>query len=113
MPSGIRLHRIQDRVRQELSQMLIRETNDPRLKNIFINDVKIDKELAFAHIFVSAVEGASYRRWLCALTFFVQLEVCSFSNDQVNILSCRRSAGLRADTLVEDHDLLPDLAGQT
>ena len=59
MPSGIRLHRIQDRVRQELSQMLIRETNDPRLKNIFINDVKIDKELAFAHIFVSAVEGAS------------------------------------------------------
>ena len=59
MPSGIRLHRIQDRVRQELSQMLIRETNDPRLKNIFVNDVKIDKELAFAHIFVSAVEGAS------------------------------------------------------
>jgi ribosome-binding factor A len=59
MPTGIRLHRIQDRVRQELSQMLIRETNDPRLKNIFINDVKIDKELAFAHIFVSAVEGAS------------------------------------------------------
>ena len=59
MPSGIRLHRIQDRVRQELSQMLIRETNDPRLKNIFVNDVKIDKELAFAHIFVSTVEGAS------------------------------------------------------
>jgi ribosome-binding factor A len=59
MPSGIRLQRIQDRVRQELSELLIREVNDPRLKNIFITDVKIDRELAFANIFVSAIEGAS------------------------------------------------------
>ena len=55
MPTGIRLQRIQDRVRQELSELLIREINDPRLKNIFITDVKIDKELAFANIFVSAM----------------------------------------------------------
>ena len=59
MPSGVRLQRIADRVRQELSEMLIREINDPRLKNIFVTDVKIDKELAFADIYVSAVEGAS------------------------------------------------------
>lgn len=59
MPSGIRLQRIQDRVRQELAQMLIHETNDPRLKNIFITDVKIDKELAFANVFVSAIEGSA------------------------------------------------------
>lgn len=39
--------------------MLIHETNDPRLKNIFITDVKIDKELAFANIFVSAIEGSA------------------------------------------------------
>jgi len=39
--------------------MLIREINDPRLKQIFITDVKIDKELAFADVFVSALEGAS------------------------------------------------------
>jgi ribosome-binding factor A len=55
MPSGIRLQRIADRVRQELSELLIREVNDPRLKNIFITDVKIDKELAFANIYVSAI----------------------------------------------------------
>jgi ribosome-binding factor A len=58
MPSGIRLQRIADRVRQELSELLIREVNDPRLKHIFITDVKIDKELAFADIYVSAIEGA-------------------------------------------------------
>jgi ribosome-binding factor A len=59
MPSGIRLQRIADRVKQELSEMLIREVNDPRLKQIFVTDVKIDRELAFAEIYVSAVEGAS------------------------------------------------------
>lgn len=58
MPSGVRLQRIADRVRQELSEMLIREINDPRLKQIFITDVKIDKELAFADVYVSAIEGA-------------------------------------------------------
>ncbi len=39
--------------------MLIRELSDPRLKQIFVTDVKIDRELAFADIYVSAVEGAS------------------------------------------------------
>jgi ribosome-binding factor A len=59
MPSGIRLQRIADRIRQELSEMLIRELNDPRLKQIFVTDVKIDKELAYADVYVSAVEGVS------------------------------------------------------
>jgi ribosome-binding factor A len=59
MPSGIRLQRIQDRVKQEVSEMLIREINDPRLKQIFITDVKIDRELTVADIYVSAVEGSS------------------------------------------------------
>jgi ribosome-binding factor A len=59
MPSGVRLQRIADRVREELSEMLIRELNDPRLKLIYITDVKIDRELTYADIFVSAVEGVS------------------------------------------------------
>ncbi len=58
MPSGIRLQRIADRVRQELSELLIREINDPRLHQIFVTDVTIDRELAYADIYVSAVEGA-------------------------------------------------------
>ncbi|MBI5935259.1 MAG: 30S ribosome-binding factor RbfA [Chloroflexi bacterium] len=57
MPSGIRLQRIADRIRQEFSQMLVREISDPRLDLIYVTDVKVDKELAFADIFVSAVEG--------------------------------------------------------
>jgi len=57
MPSGIRLQRIADRIRQDLSELLIREVSDPRLQQIFITDVKVDRELAFADIYVSAVEG--------------------------------------------------------
>ena len=57
MPSGIRLQRIADRIRQELSEMLIREISDPRLHQIFVTDVRVDRELAFADIYVSAVEG--------------------------------------------------------
>ena len=37
--------------------MLIHEISDPRLKQVYLTDVKIDKELAYADIFVSAVEG--------------------------------------------------------
>ena len=59
MPSGTRLQRIADRIRQDLSEMLIREISDPRLKQIYVTDVKVDRELAFADIFVSAVEGVS------------------------------------------------------
>jgi ribosome-binding factor A len=58
MPSGVRLQRIADRVREEISEMLIREISDPRLHQIFITDVKVDRELAFADIYVSAVEGS-------------------------------------------------------
>ncbi len=39
--------------------MLIREISDPRLQQIYITDVKIDRELAFADIYVSALEGVS------------------------------------------------------
>ncbi len=39
--------------------MLIREINDPRLKQIYVTDVKVDRELAYADVYVSAVEGVS------------------------------------------------------
>jgi ribosome-binding factor A len=58
MPTKVRLQRISDRIRQDLSELLIREISDPRLHQIFITDVIVDRELAFADIYVSAVEGA-------------------------------------------------------
>lgn len=66
MPSGIRLQRIADRIRQELSEMLIREISDPRLELIYVTDVKVDKELAYADVFVSALEGRQRSREVLA-----------------------------------------------
>ncbi len=57
MPSEVRLQRIADRIRRELSEMLIFELSDPRLQQIFITDVNVDRELAYANIYVSAIEG--------------------------------------------------------
>lgn len=58
MPSPTRLKRISDRIRQEISEMLVMgEINDPRLAGVSITDVNVDREFAYANIFVSAVEG--------------------------------------------------------
>lgn len=60
MPSPTRLQRIGDRLRQELSEMLVKgEIRDPRLDGISITDVTVDRELSYADIYVSAVEGIS------------------------------------------------------
>ena len=58
MPTPTRLKRIADRVQQEIAEMLVKgEINDPRLQGISITDVNVDRELTYADIFVSAVEG--------------------------------------------------------
>ena len=58
MPSPTRLKRIADRIQQEISEMLVMgEINDPRLTGISITDVNVDRELTYADVFVSAIEG--------------------------------------------------------
>lgn len=60
MPSPLRLTRIGDRFREELSEMLVKEEiRDPRLTGISVTDVKVDRELSYADIYISAVEGIS------------------------------------------------------
>jgi len=59
MPSTVRVQRISDRIREELSQILLKDISDPRLQHVFVTDARVDRELAFADVYVSAVEGAS------------------------------------------------------
>ncbi len=58
MVSKLRAQRIGDRIREELSQMLLLEIADPRLNGVSVTDVRVDRELAFANIYVSAIEGS-------------------------------------------------------
>lgn len=66
MPSGIRLQRIADRLRQEIAVMLLKEISDPRLSLVSVTDVTVDRELAFADVYVSAVEGEARAKEILA-----------------------------------------------
>lgn len=57
MGSSTRASRIGRRIQEELSELLIFEVTDPRLQGVFVTDVKVDNELAYASIFVSALDS--------------------------------------------------------
>lgn len=59
MVSRTRAERIGDRIREVLSEMLVQEISDPRLSGISVTEVRVDRELAFASVYVSALEGSS------------------------------------------------------
>jgi len=65
MPSKIRVAKIADRIREEISEMLVTgQISDPRLHQLFITDVTVDRELMYANIFVSAIEGKGSSRMI-------------------------------------------------
>ena len=57
MPSVLRMKRINDRIKEILSMVLLAKVDDPRLSGVTVTDVKVDRELDFANIYVSALEG--------------------------------------------------------
>ena len=59
MPSPIRLKKIANRIKEDLSELLIYEVQDPRLSGVMVTDVNVDRELYYANIYVSALEGKS------------------------------------------------------
>ncbi|MBW8010625.1 MAG: 30S ribosome-binding factor RbfA [Chloroflexi bacterium] len=58
MVSQGRAKRIAQRILEELSELLRVEVTDPRLHGVYITNVRVDRELAYANIFVSSLEGA-------------------------------------------------------
>jgi ribosome-binding factor A len=57
MPSEGRTKRLANRIQETLSELLIFEITDPRLAGVFVTKVRVDREFAYANIFVSALEG--------------------------------------------------------
>ena len=57
MPSVLRMKRINDRIKEILSMVLLAKVDDPRLLGVMVTDVKVDRELDFANVYVSALEG--------------------------------------------------------
>jgi len=57
MPSILRMKRINDRMKEILSMILLVKIEDPRLLGVIVTDVRVDRELDYANIYVSAMEG--------------------------------------------------------
>jgi ribosome-binding factor A len=55
MVSETRVRRISDRIHQELSLVLQQDVADPRLSMVTVTEVEVDRELAFATIYVTAL----------------------------------------------------------
>lgn len=58
MVSKSRAVRIGERIREELSEILLTKSQDPRLSGVTVTDVNVDRELAYAEIYVCTIEGA-------------------------------------------------------
>ncbi len=62
--SDRRMRRIQERIKEELSEILLYEVADPRLQGVTVTDVEVDRELAYADIYVSSLESERKREIL-------------------------------------------------
>jgi ribosome-binding factor A len=58
MVSKTRIQKIEERIYEELSSILLMEVSDPRLETVSITKVRVDRELAFANIYVNSLEGS-------------------------------------------------------
>ena len=53
--ASIRQQRLANQMRTILSELFLREMQDPRLRDVTITEVRIDRELQAAHIYVNAL----------------------------------------------------------
>ena len=58
MVSKSRIQKVEERIFEELSTILLMEVSDPRLDTVSITKVKVDRELAFANIYVNSLDGS-------------------------------------------------------
>lgn len=60
MPEGRRSERVSELVLRELSQLLIRELKDPRLRGITLTHVHMDDDLRHGRVYFSHLEGKAH-----------------------------------------------------
>ena len=57
MVSESRSERIADRIKRDLTLLFLQEISDPRLEGVNITYVEVDRELAFADVYISVLDG--------------------------------------------------------
>ncbi len=66
MVSESRSVRIAERIKVELSLLFLQEINDPRLEGVNITSVDLDREISFADIYISALDGSERKNEIMA-----------------------------------------------
>ena len=66
MVSESRSVRIAERIKVELSLLFLQEINDPRLEGVNITSVDLDREISFADIYISALDGSDRKNEIMA-----------------------------------------------
>ncbi len=61
MVSETRAKRVANRIHEELSTMMMMDIADPRLATAYITKVRVDRELAYANIYVASLEGSEFK----------------------------------------------------
>ncbi len=51
----LKQERMSDRIREILSDLLLREVTDPALQNVTVTEVRLDAELEYADVYVNAL----------------------------------------------------------
>ncbi len=62
MPTPTRLLRVAERIHVVLAGLLLRSVADPRLEGVTVTGVEVDREMAYATIFVAALESDERRQ---------------------------------------------------
>jgi len=61
MTSEARAQRVGDRIKEEIAILLQRDVSDPRLTMVTVTEVDVDRELAYARVYVTALGGEERR----------------------------------------------------
>lgn len=59
---GRRVDRIEEQLRMEVSEIIEREVQDPRIGLVSVTRVKISPDLRYAHIYISVLGGDDQRK---------------------------------------------------
>lgn len=62
MKSSFRILQVNELLKQEIGQILLREMQDPRVEGVAITEVRTSKDLQHAQVFVSCLGNTEQRR---------------------------------------------------
>lgn len=64
MKSSFRILQVNELLKQEIGEILLRETMDPRLQGLAVTEVRTSKDLQHAQVFVSCLGNVEERRMI-------------------------------------------------